>query len=157
MTDEEIKVTLSDKQTWAEKWLRPIIVASIPSMIALLGVVLTLQNQSRLDSTSDELRETKQKLKETEEALQKARQELESKARDAAREEVVSANETRLQAKAALSKYDRPFNPVAANVPPRFDPKEAARAIEDRVRTERPFDRKIVEQTVAEWAVDRER
>ena len=147
MTDDDIKIHIVDKKSWAENWVRPILVASIPSFLSLWGIWFTIQNQNRLDTNAEQLQQTKRELDETKQALEDARRELEEKARSTARAEVESANDTRLKTMKFLREYD-------ASVPEHIDPKAA----EDRVLKHfKPIerDRRVMEQAVAEWSHDR--
>ncbi len=114
----DIRVVLP-KEGWTERWLRPILIATIPAVIALYGVWHTTRTQERLDGTQRKLDDAEAELERTREELERAREELKQHAFKAARAEVERANEARIKVTRELvrsEKRDKPW-PMAMGAP----------------------------------------
>jgi len=140
------RVELVDKQTWAERWLRPILVAAMPAVIAVWGAWSADQNRAAL-------KDAEKVLQDTREELEKARRELKTyageEAKRQARAEVESSNEARIMVAREMVKKEKAAKPwpFAAGAPLAED--HVNRIPE--VAEVREIPERYMEQAVAEW------
>ena len=159
--DVPTKVEVVDRETRLEKWLRPILVAAIPAIIAVWGVVRTDANRAELQTTETELKQTKDELQRTRDALESAREELKKYSKDAARDEVERANEHRIAVAKVVRRAGPSPGPWPMALPPdRIEAMERRALVEAATRDwkgKEPPNRRYLEQAVAELAVEKER
>jgi len=148
------KVELVDRAGWAEKWVRPILVASIPAFIAAWAVVRTDRNETRLHDAAERREAVEVELQDTRDELERTRRELQEGAKEAARDEVERAGEERrVASRIAREVVSKPH---VGPLNPERDPATPVDVVAEVMRRwpagKAPPRRVYVEQAVAEVA-----